>query len=102
MLDELAAEVFQPAGVQSRDDHFAQLSARLASAGQVAAAIEDLAAFTADPGTTIADPRIFQVWAQRRWRRRGFIAGHADSERILPGSGPTSARPARRHRVAHL
>jgi ubiquinone/menaquinone biosynthesis C-methylase UbiE len=41
------------------------VSAGLASASEVASAIEDLAAFTADPGTTIADPRIFQVWAQR-------------------------------------
>jgi ubiquinone/menaquinone biosynthesis C-methylase UbiE len=40
-------------------------SAGLASADEVASAIEDLAAFTADPGTTIADPRIFQVWARR-------------------------------------
>ena len=36
-----------------------------ADADEVASAIEDLAAFTADPGTTIADPRIFQVWARR-------------------------------------
>jgi ubiquinone/menaquinone biosynthesis C-methylase UbiE len=41
------------------------VGAGLASAGEVASAIEDLAAFTADPETTIADPRIFQVWAQR-------------------------------------
>lgn len=41
------------------------VSAGLASADEVASAIEDLAAFTADPGTTIADPRIFQVWARR-------------------------------------
>ncbi len=41
------------------------VSAGLASASEVASAIEDLAAFTADPGTTIADPRIFQVWARR-------------------------------------
>jgi len=41
------------------------VSARLASADEIASAIEDLAAFTADPGTTIADPRIFQVWARR-------------------------------------
>jgi ubiquinone/menaquinone biosynthesis C-methylase UbiE len=41
------------------------VSAGLADADEVASAIEDLAAFTADPGTTIADPRIFQVWARR-------------------------------------
>ena len=41
------------------------VGAGLASAGEVASAIEDLAAFTADPETTIADPRIFQVWARR-------------------------------------
>jgi len=41
------------------------VSAGLADADQVASAIEDLAAFTADPRTTIADPRIFQVWARR-------------------------------------
>jgi ubiquinone/menaquinone biosynthesis C-methylase UbiE len=41
------------------------VSAGLADRGQVARAIKDLAAFTADPGTTIADPRIFQVWARR-------------------------------------
>jgi hypothetical protein len=41
------------------------VSVGLASAGEVASAIEDLTAFTADRGTTIADPRIFQVWAQR-------------------------------------
>jgi ubiquinone/menaquinone biosynthesis C-methylase UbiE len=41
------------------------VSAGLAGADEVVSAIEDLAAFTADPGTTIADPRIFQVWARR-------------------------------------
>jgi ubiquinone/menaquinone biosynthesis C-methylase UbiE len=41
------------------------VSAGLAKADEVASAIEDLAAFTADPGTTIADPRIFQVWARQ-------------------------------------
>lgn len=41
------------------------VSAGLADAGEVASAIEDLAACTADPRTTIADPRIFQVWARR-------------------------------------
>jgi SAM-dependent methyltransferase len=39
--------------------------AGLAGAGEVDSAIEDLAAFTADPATMIADPRIFQVWAGR-------------------------------------
>src|SRR5690348_9761104 len=37
----------------------------LATAGEVAAAIEDLRAFTTDPDTLISDPRIFQVWARR-------------------------------------
>lgn len=41
------------------------VSAGLASSGEVAAAIEDLAAFTADPETIIGGPRIFQVWARR-------------------------------------
>ena len=41
------------------------VSAGLAGADEVAAAIEDLALFTEDPGTTVADPRIFQVWARR-------------------------------------
>jgi ubiquinone/menaquinone biosynthesis C-methylase UbiE len=41
------------------------VSAGLASSGQVAAAIEELAAFTADPETIIGGPRIFQLWAQR-------------------------------------
>lgn len=41
------------------------VSAGLASAREVTSAIEDLAAFTADPRTTIADPRIFRVWAHR-------------------------------------
>jgi SAM-dependent methyltransferase len=39
--------------------------AGLAGAGEVASAIEDLAAFTADPATMIADPRIVQIWARR-------------------------------------
>jgi hypothetical protein len=37
----------------------------LASSDQVNAAIADLAAFTADPGTVVGDPRIFQVWRSR-------------------------------------
>ena len=41
------------------------VQAGLARADEVAAAIEGLAAFTADPAAMIADPRIFQVWAQR-------------------------------------
>jgi ubiquinone/menaquinone biosynthesis C-methylase UbiE len=41
------------------------VGAGLASAGEVASVIEDLAGFTANPATTIADPRIFQVWARR-------------------------------------
>jgi len=40
-------------------------SAGLATAGEVAAARADLAAFAADPHTVIADPRIFSVWAHR-------------------------------------
>ena len=41
------------------------VSAALASAGEVTAAIEDLAAFTAAPDTVISGPRILQVWARR-------------------------------------
>jgi len=41
------------------------VGAGLADADEVASAIEEMAAFTADPGTTISDPRIFQVWARR-------------------------------------
>lgn len=41
------------------------VSSGLATAGEVAAAAEDLRAFTTDPDTLISDPRIFQVWAQR-------------------------------------
>jgi ubiquinone/menaquinone biosynthesis C-methylase UbiE len=41
------------------------LSAGLATAGEVTAAIEDLRAFTTDPDTLISDPRIFQLWARR-------------------------------------
>jgi SAM-dependent methyltransferase len=40
------------------------VSAGLASAGEVASAIESLAAFTADAESTVSDPRIFQVWAR--------------------------------------
>ena len=39
--------------------------AGLASAGEVAAALADLRAFAATPGTLIGDPRVFQVWAKR-------------------------------------
>jgi ubiquinone/menaquinone biosynthesis C-methylase UbiE len=41
------------------------VGAGLATAGEVAGAIKDLAAFAADPGTLIGDPRIFQVSAAR-------------------------------------
>lgn len=41
------------------------VSAALASAEEVAAAIEDLAAFTAAPDTIVSGPRILQVWARR-------------------------------------
>ena len=41
------------------------VAAALASAGEVTAAIEDLAAFTAAPDTVISGPRILQVWARR-------------------------------------
>ena len=41
------------------------VSAGLAGAGEVASAIEELGAFTADVTSTISDPRIFQVWARR-------------------------------------
>ena len=39
--------------------------AALASAGEVAAAIEELAAFTASPETIISGLRIIQAWARR-------------------------------------
>jgi len=41
------------------------VSAGLATADEVTAAIEDLRAFTAHPDTLVSDPRIFQVWARR-------------------------------------
>jgi hypothetical protein len=41
------------------------VSAGLASAEEVAAAIESLAAFTAAPDTVVSGARIFQVWARR-------------------------------------
>jgi ubiquinone/menaquinone biosynthesis C-methylase UbiE len=41
------------------------VSAALASADEVTAAIEDLGAFTAAPDTIISGPRILQIWAQR-------------------------------------
>ncbi|HEY6319802.1 MAG TPA: class I SAM-dependent methyltransferase [Acidimicrobiia bacterium] len=37
----------------------------VASAGEVDAALADLAAFTADPTTLVSGPRIFQVWTRR-------------------------------------
>jgi hypothetical protein len=37
----------------------------LASAAEVAAALADLRAFAATPGTLVGDPRTFQVWARR-------------------------------------
>jgi hypothetical protein len=40
--------------------------AGLASAAEVAAALADLRAFAADPGTLLGDPRNFQVWARRQ------------------------------------
>jgi ubiquinone/menaquinone biosynthesis C-methylase UbiE len=58
------------------------VSAGLASSGQVAAAIEELAAFTADPETIIGGPRVFQLWA-----RRSATAAWTGS----PGSPPPSA-----------
>jgi ubiquinone/menaquinone biosynthesis C-methylase UbiE len=39
--------------------------AGLASAAEVAAALADLRAFAATPGTLVGDPRTFQVWATR-------------------------------------
>jgi hypothetical protein len=39
--------------------------AGLASSGEVAAALADLRAFAATPGTLAGDPRTFQVWARR-------------------------------------
>jgi hypothetical protein len=41
------------------------VSSELATPAEVTAAIEDLRAFTTDPGTLISDPRIFQVWTRR-------------------------------------
>jgi SAM-dependent methyltransferase len=41
------------------------ISAGLATATEVAAARADLAAFAADPGTVIGDPRTFSVWSYR-------------------------------------
>jgi ubiquinone/menaquinone biosynthesis C-methylase UbiE len=41
------------------------IGAGLASADEVAAALADLRAFAATPGTLIGDPRTFQVWAPR-------------------------------------
>jgi hypothetical protein len=41
------------------------VTAELATADEVTAAIEDLRAFTARPDTLVSDPRIFQVWARR-------------------------------------
>jgi ubiquinone/menaquinone biosynthesis C-methylase UbiE len=38
---------------------------RLASSDEVNAALADLAAFTADPGTVVGDPRVFQLWRSR-------------------------------------
>ena len=37
----------------------------LASTEEVNAAIDDLAAFTADEGTVVGDPRVFQLWCSR-------------------------------------
>jgi hypothetical protein len=41
------------------------VAAGLASPDEVAAAIADLAAFTATEGTLLAEPRVFQLWARR-------------------------------------
>ena len=41
------------------------VAAGLASAAEVATAIDDLAVFTADDSTVIGDPRVFQLWARR-------------------------------------
>jgi hypothetical protein len=41
------------------------VGAGLASADEVAAALADLRAFAATPGTLIGDPRTFQLWAPR-------------------------------------
>jgi hypothetical protein len=38
---------------------------RLASREEVVAAIEELARFTDDPTTLVAEPRVFQVWGYR-------------------------------------
>jgi hypothetical protein len=41
------------------------VTAGLASAGEVAAAVADLAAFAADPQTVCGSPRTFQLWGRR-------------------------------------
>ena len=41
------------------------VTAGLATAEEVAAAIADLAAFAADPATVVSEPRVFQLWARR-------------------------------------
>ncbi len=46
------------------------VDADLASPDEVAAAIADLAAFTASEGTLLGDPRIFQLWARRLFDSR--------------------------------
>ena len=46
------------------------MSAALASADEVTAAIENLAAFTAAPDTIVSGPRILQVWAPAVTPRR--------------------------------
>ena len=41
------------------------VSAGVATAGEVEAALADLAEYTADPRTLLAGPRIFQLWSRR-------------------------------------
>jgi ubiquinone/menaquinone biosynthesis C-methylase UbiE len=41
------------------------VSEHLASADEVTAALDDLQQFTADPGTLICGPRVFQLWSRR-------------------------------------
>jgi SAM-dependent methyltransferase len=43
----------------------ASRDAGLASAQELARAVESLAAFTAQPGTLISQPRLFQLWSRR-------------------------------------
>lgn len=68
------------------------VSAALASADEVAAAIEDLEAFTAAPDSIISGPRILQIWGPAM-NSSLACTGHA---RVKPA--PTQPRPCCRGR----